>query len=75
VTEKQREVYDFVVKHVVERGYPPTLQEICVGVGYAARSSAHNAVWGLIAEGYLSGSPGRTLRLGPLRPEPSPSPD
>lgn len=66
---RHREVYEFVSGFIGEHGYAPTLQEICVAVGYASRSAAHNAVWALIAEGYLTGSPGRTLRLGALRPE------
>lgn len=69
MTPRQREIYDFIASHIEQKGYPPTLQEICIAVGYASRSAAHNAVWGLISEGYLTGSPGRTLRLGSLRPE------
>ena len=68
-TRRNIEVYDFVAAFIEEHNYPPTLDEICAAVGYASRSAAHNAVWALIAEGYLTGSPGRTLRLGALRPE------
>ena len=58
------EVYAFVEKYLAEHDYPPTLRQIAEAVGYASPSSAHNAVWALIAEGRLSGSPGRTLRIG-----------
>ena len=58
------EVYAFVEKYIAEHDYPPTLRQIAEAVGYASPSSAHNAVWALIAEGRLSGSPGRTLRIG-----------
>lgn len=57
------DVFEFIEKYLAEHGYPPTMRQISEGVGYASPSSAHNAVWALIAEGRLSGSPGRTLRI------------
>lgn len=62
MSNKER-VYEFVVAFIEEHGYAPTLREIQEGVGYASPSSAHNAIWALIAEGRLTGSPGRTLRV------------
>jgi len=62
--EHFEEVYAFVEQYLSEHDYPPTLRQIAEAVGYASPSSAHNAVWALIAEGRLTGSPGRTLRVG-----------
>lgn len=29
ITDRQREVYDYIVDHCEQRGYSPTLREIC----------------------------------------------
>jgi len=63
--DKFDEVYEFVVRFISERGYAPTIRQVQEGVGYASASSAHNAIWALIGEGRLFGSPGRSLRLSP----------
>lgn len=57
------DVFEYIEAFLAAHGYPPTIRQIADGVGYASASSAHNAVWALIAEGRLSGSPGRTLRI------------
>jgi hypothetical protein len=72
---RYQDVLDFVTAYFAEHDHAPTLQEIAEGVGYASRSSAHNAVWSLISAGLLSGSPGRALRLGGHSEGGGPSPD
>ena len=61
---RYQRVLDFITAYFAEHGHAPTLQEVADGVGYASKSSAHNAVWALITTGSLTGSPGRSLRLG-----------
>jgi repressor LexA len=59
------EVYVFVAAYIDKHGYPPTVREVQDALDYASPSSAHNALWALIGEGRLFGSPGRSLRLSP----------
>jgi SOS-response transcriptional repressor LexA len=68
-------VLDFVTAYLAEHEHAPTLREIAEGVGYASSSSAHNAVWALISQGLLTGSPGRALRIGDPSGGGEPSPD
>lgn len=39
--EKQLEVYEFIKKHILEKGYPPSVREICKGVGLSSTSTVH----------------------------------
>ena len=61
--DKKVRIVAFVARHWDEHGYSPTLQQIADATGYASAAGAHNAVWALIAEGRLSGSPGRSLAV------------
>jgi repressor LexA len=41
LTQRQREVYEFVVSYVDSHGYPPTVREIGEAVGLASPSTVH----------------------------------
>lgn len=41
LTPKQKMVLDFVNNQVNEKGYPPSVREICTAVGFKSTSSAH----------------------------------
>lgn len=41
LTDRQQEIYDFVVEYVENRGYPPTVREIGERVGLASPSTVH----------------------------------
>src|SRR5919106_993918 len=41
LTERQREIYDFVVGYADRHGYPPTVREIGEAVGLASPSTVH----------------------------------
>lgn len=41
LTPKQQMVLDFVNAQVQEKGYPPSVREICAAVGFKSTSSAH----------------------------------
>ena len=36
LTEKEYEVYQFLIRYVKEHGYPPSTREICKGTGIAS---------------------------------------
>lgn len=52
LSEKDRQVYEFI-KERVEEGYPPTVREICAGLGFKSTSTAHKSIHKLAEAGLL----------------------
>ena len=50
------EIYRFILSEQENNGYPPTVREICKGVGLASPASVHRYLRILTDEGLLSGS-------------------
>ena len=62
-----KKIYDFVVEYILEHKYPPSIREICDGVGFKSTSTAHYHLQKMIAVGMLEtdaaeGSP-RAIRV------------
>lgn len=57
LTDRQREVLDFIEKAVSERGYPPSVREICLAVGLTSPSTVHSHLSSLEQMGYLRRDP------------------
>jgi repressor LexA len=53
LTDKQARVLKFIKDHLLLKGYPPTIREICKGFGYSSPLSAKQHVDALIRKGYL----------------------
>jgi SOS-response transcriptional repressor LexA len=41
LTERQRQIFDFLMSYVERHGYPPTVREIGEAVGLASPSTVH----------------------------------
>jgi repressor LexA len=81
LTNRQREVLDFIGRTVDERGYPPSVREICTAVGLNSPSTVHSHLETLQRLGYLRKDPtkpraievrydpssGATAQRGPVR--------
>ena len=39
--DKQQKILDFVNRQVAEKGYPPSVREICKAVGFKSTSTVH----------------------------------
>jgi repressor LexA len=63
LTQRQREVYEFVVQHVDGHGYPPTVREIGEAVGLASPSTVHAHLANLERAGYLRRDPTKPRAL------------
>ncbi len=65
LTARQQEVYDYLKKKIQENGYPPTVREICKGLGFKSTSTAHSYLSKLEEEGYIKrdGSKNRAIIL------------
>lgn len=51
--EKQQEILDFITSQIEERGYPPTVREICDAVGLSSPSTVHGYLTRLEKRGLL----------------------
>lgn len=40
-SNKQIEIYEYIKKHILEKGYPPSVREICDAVGLRSTSTVH----------------------------------
>ncbi|MDR1387771.1 MAG: transcriptional repressor LexA [Propionibacteriaceae bacterium] len=63
LTNRQRRVLDFIQDAVDQRGYPPTVREICQEVGLASPSSVAHQLKNLEALGFLRRDPNRPRAL------------
>ena len=77
LTDRQREILDFIVRWVEEQGFPPTLQEIAGKFRLASANAARDHLMALERKGYLRRRAGasRSLTLEPaaLPPRGAPS--
>ena len=63
LTERQQEIYEFVVEYVDGHGYPPTVREIGERVGLASPSTVHAHLANLERAGYLRRDPTKPRAL------------
>ena len=57
LTQRQQEILVFIDKTVSERGYPPSVREICAATGLASPSTVHSHLKTLSDRGYLRRDP------------------
>jgi repressor LexA len=69
LTQRQREVYEFVVSYVDSHGYPPTVREIGEAVGLASPSTVHAHLANLERAGYLRRDPTKPRALELMKRE------
>jgi repressor LexA len=80
LTDRQREIYDYVVGYVDGHGYPPTVREIGEAVGLASPSTVHAHLANLERAGLLRRDPTKPRALELVgrereRPQPESAPD
>jgi len=63
LTDRQREIYEFVTGYVDRVGYPPTVREIGDAVGLASPSTVHAHLANLERAGYLRRDPTKPRAL------------
>ena len=60
LTERQRQTLSFIAETTADRGYPPSVREICDALGLASSSTVHSHLQALQRKGYL--------RIDPTKP-------
>ena len=63
LTEKQRQIYDFIVDFQQDHGYPPSIREICGHMGLKSPSTVHFHLKGLEAAGLITKEEGKTRAI------------
>jgi repressor LexA len=63
VSERQQEIYDFILAYHRRYGYPPTVREIGADVGLASPSTVHVHLAKLEESGYLRRDPSKPRAL------------
>lgn len=53
LTEKQKQILEFIKKQTRECGYPPSVREICEAVGFKSTSSVHSHLKTLEQRSYI----------------------
>jgi repressor LexA len=63
LTEKEQQILDFVNSQVSEKGYPPSVREICSAVGYKSPSTVHGYLEKLDKYGLIQKDPSKPRAL------------
>lgn len=53
ISTKQQEILDYIKTEIINRGYPPTVRDICNAVNLKSTSSVHSHLATLEREGYI----------------------
>ena len=57
ISEKQREILEYIKQEILQRGYPPAVREICEAVNLKSTSSVHSHLETLEKNGFISRDP------------------
>lgn len=57
ITEKQKEILEFMKQEILNKGYPPTVRDICEAVKLKSTSSVHSHLETLEKNGYIRRDP------------------
>ena len=57
ISEKQREILEYIKQEILQRGYPPAVREICEAVHLKSTSSVHSHLETLEKNGFIRRDP------------------
>lgn len=57
LTQKQEEILKYIKACIMDKGYPPSVREICKAVNLRSTSSVHSHLEALLAKGYIKKDP------------------
>lgn len=61
--EREQKILDYMKEEVREKGYPPTVREICAALGIKSTSTAHKDIAKLVEKGYIRKDPSKPRAL------------
>lgn len=63
IKDKQYEIYEFLKRYVQDKGYPPSVREICVAVSLKSTSTVHGHLKKLEEKGFIRRDPTKPRAL------------
>ena len=60
---QEKRVFDYIKEQIREKGYPPSVREICAALGLKSTSSAHQYISRLAEKGYIDKSDLKTRAI------------
>lgn len=57
ISDKQREILEYIKEEILSKGYPPAVREICEAVHLKSTSSVHSHLETLEKNGYIRRDP------------------
>lgn len=66
LTSKQRDILDYIENHVSQKGYPPSVREICEAVGLKSTSTVHGHLQRLEKKGFIRRDQTKPRAIGVL---------
>lgn len=73
LSDRQQQVLDFLTSTVNDRGYPPSVREICDAVGLSSPSTVHSHLSSLVKAGYIRRDPSKPRAIEILTDATQPS--
>lgn len=67
--DREQKVLDFMKHEIREKGYPPTVREICTALGIKSTSTVHKDIASLEKQGYLRKDPAKPRALMIVEPQ------
>ena len=65
ISSKQQEILDYIKENILQKGYPPSVREICEAVRLKSTSSVHSHLETLEKNGYTHITREETVELEP----------
>lgn len=59
ISKKQSEILEFMKNYIQDKGYPPSVREMCIGVNLKSTSSVHSHLETLEKNGYIRRDPSK----------------
>ncbi|GAV23622.1 LexA repressor [Carboxydothermus pertinax] len=63
LSHQEKKILTFIKQYISDKGYPPTIREICQGVGLSSPSTVHHHLRNLEAKGILQRNPTKPRAL------------
>lgn len=59
LTKRQLQVYEYIKRSLLDKGYPPSVREICAAVGLKSSATVHSHLTKLEEKGYIKRDPAK----------------
>ena len=73
LSQKQIQILEYMKKEVKEKGYPPSVREICDAVGLKSTSTVHGHLERLERKGYIRRDPSKPRAIEIFTSDDAPS--